>query len=43
MLELTNKEMYQINGGAIKWGVVAGIGALISFIAGIFDGQIKLK
>jgi len=33
---LTNKELKEINGGKI--GIIAGIGAIIAFIAGILDG-----
>lgn len=43
MKKLTNEEMYQINGGAVKWGVIAGIGAFASFIIGIIDGWTNPK
>ena len=33
---LTNKELKEINGGKIA--IIAGIGSLIAFIAGILDG-----
>lgn len=43
MRELSKNEMKSIKGGgmsATAWAVIAGV---ISFISGIFDGQIKLK
>lgn len=40
---LTNNEMLSVNGGGVSWSVIALIGAAISFITGIIDGQIKLK
>lgn len=43
MNKITKEEMYEIKGGAAKWGIIAGIGAFASFIIGIIDGQIKLK
>ena len=41
-MELTEKQMYQIDGGA-SWGIVAGIASAIVLIIGFFSGQIKLK
>lgn len=43
MKKLTREEMHQVNGGAIKWGVIAGVGALASFIIGIIDGWTNPK
>ena len=43
MNDLTNADMYKVKGGAIKWGVFAGIGAFASFIAGVVDGFINPK
>ncbi len=43
MKKISNKEMYKIKGGAIRWGVYAGLGALATFIAGFIDGFIHLK
>ena len=42
MTKLTNKELSSINGGSAGW-IAAGIIAGITFLAGILDGQIKLK
>lgn len=36
-MELTQKEMYQVEGGA-NWGVLAGIAAAIVYIVGCFSG-----
>ena len=41
-MELTEKEMYNINGG-VSWGVVAAIVGALVFIIGGLSGQIKLK
>lgn len=41
MIKLNTKEMKQINGGAIRFGVVLAIGALASFIVGLIDGYIR--
>lgn len=36
-MELNNEEMLNINGG-VAWYVVAGIGAILTYIIGIFSG-----
>lgn len=41
MRELSKNDMYQVKGGAVKWGMIAGIGAFASFIFGIIDGIIN--
>ena len=43
MRNLSNSEMKKINGGGINVGLWLGIGAGVSFLIGLFDGQIKLK
>lgn len=43
MIELNQNEMKKIQGGGVNWTLIAGIGAVISFIVGVIDGQIKLK
>ena len=43
MQKLNKKTMKQINGGAIKWGVIAGIGGFASFIIGVIDGWMNPK
>ena len=35
--------MKQVNGGAINWGMMAGIGAAASFFIGLIDGWIHPK
>ena len=37
-MELTNKEMSEISGGGISWGVAAFIGAGLVYIIGFFGG-----
>ena len=37
MKQLKDEELKKINGGISAWAV-AGIGILVTFIAGIFDG-----
>ncbi len=32
MIALEKEEMLQVSGGAVKWGVIAGIGAFASFV-----------
>lgn len=36
-MELTEKQMYQVEGGA-SWGVIAGIAAAVVFVVGFFSG-----
>ena len=43
MKKLTKKEMSLVKGGAVKWGVIAGIGAFASFVIGVIDGWINPK
>lgn len=38
---LTLKEQYEIKGGAVKLGVIAGIIGLGTFIIGIIDGLVR--
>lgn len=38
MKELKETELKEINGGAVKFGIVAAIAAGITFIIGIIDG-----
>jgi lactobin A/cerein 7B family class IIb bacteriocin len=37
------QEMQQIRGGAVKWGIIAGIGAFASFMIGVLDGWTNPK
>lgn len=43
MENMTNKELYEVKGGGINLGMVAGFGAVASFIIGIIDGLINPK
>ena len=38
MRKINNEEMKQINGGSRNWGILAGVGAAVSFFIGIIDG-----
>lgn len=38
---LSDKDMKNINGGAIKWGIMAVISVAVSLIAGILDGYFR--
>ena len=38
MHKINNEKLKQIKGGTIHWGIVASIGAAVSFIMGIIDG-----
>ena len=37
-MELTQKEMYQVKGGGVSWGVLAGIAAAVVYLIGCFSG-----
>ena len=41
-MELTEKEMYEVNGG-VAWGVIAAIAGALVFIIGGLSGLTKLK
>lgn len=41
MRTLSNQEMLDIKGGAVKMGVVAGVAAGIAFVIGILDGLMR--
>lgn len=41
MRELNQNEMEQIQGGAVNWAIVAGVGTAISFVIGVIDGYIN--
>lgn len=43
MKSLEIDKMKQVNGGAINWGLMAGIGAAASFFIGLIDGWIHPK
>ena len=43
MKTLDTQKMQAIEGGALNWGLLGGLAAIITFLAGLFDGQIKLK
>ena len=43
MERINELEMQSVNGGAIKWGVIAGIGGFASFIIGVIDGWMNPK
>jgi len=40
-MKMSNEELLNVIGGGINIGVVAGIGALITFIIGIVDGYLR--
>ena len=43
MKKIDDNELKQIRGGAIHFGVAAGIFAGVTFLIGLIDGLIKLK
>lgn len=43
MSNIKNEELKEIKGGAINWGLMAGIGAVASFLIGIIDGVMNPK
>ena len=42
MKEINDKELHNVTGGS-AWGIIAGIGAAITFIIGFFDGYVHPK
>ena len=43
MEQISNENMKQIAGGAVNWGLLAGIGAAASFLIGLIDGWTNPK
>lgn len=43
MESISNQEMREIKGGGINWGLMAGIGAVASFLIGVVDGLFNPK
>ncbi len=41
MIKLNNKELLEVQGGAVKIGLLFGIAAGISFLIGVIDGIIR--
>ena len=41
MINLTNTELKEINGGGINIGLIAGIAAGVTFLIGLIDGIIR--
>lgn len=43
MKKIDNKQLKEIKGGGINWGLMAGISAVGSFLIGVIDGLINPK
>lgn len=43
MESMSNKQLLEIKGGGINWGMMAGIGAFASFLIGVIDGVMNPK
>ena len=43
MKNINNNELKEIKGGGVNWGLMAGIGAVASFLIGVIDGLIIPK
>lgn len=41
MKKLTKDELMNIEGGALKFGILVGIGAAVTFIVGVIDGFVR--
>ncbi len=41
MKKLTNEELILVEGGAIKWAILAAIAAGITFLIGVIDGIVR--
>ena len=37
-MELSKQELSCVNGGGISWGIIAGIGAAITYLIGVISG-----
>ncbi len=40
-MKMSEKELLAITGGELSFSVIAGIGALITFIIGVVDGYVR--
>ncbi len=43
METVSNEKLKEIKGGGLNWGLMAGIGAVASFLVGVIDGLINPK
>lgn len=43
MKRINNEHLKEIKGGGVNWSLMAGIGALASFLVGVIDGLINPK
>jgi len=41
MKKINDKELEQIEGGGISWGIALGIVAAVTFVVGVVDGYIN--
>lgn len=43
MNKINNEQLKNVKGGGVNWSLMAGIGALTSFLVGVIDGLINPK
>ena len=43
MKKINNEQLKGVKGGGVNWSLVAGIGAVASFLIGVIDGLINPK
>ena len=43
MKRIKEEEMKKVKGGGVNWSLMAGIGAVASFLLGVIDGIINPK
>ena len=43
MKKLNKEQLKKIKGGDVNWGLMAGLGAVASFVIGIIDGLVNPK
>ena len=43
MYKVNDNNLKEIKGGGVSWGLMAGIGAVASFLVGLVDGLINPK
>ena len=41
MIDIEEKELEQVQGGGISWGIVAGIVAGVTFLIGLIEGYVN--
>ena len=43
MFKVSNEKLKNVKGGGVNWSLMAGIGAVASFLIGVIDGLMNPK